>query len=71
VRRGYDELNPILGRHPTVGQVNTYTAVTGLTMVATAAALPSRARPWLLAAARTVETFAIAGNVRAGIALRF
>jgi hypothetical protein len=71
IRRGYDETNPILGRHPTVGLVNAYTAVVGLTTLGVAAATPARARPWLLAAASAVEAFAISRNVQAGIALTF
>jgi hypothetical protein len=69
--RGYTELNPVLGPHPSAGRVNTYTAVAGLTVLGTAAAAPPRLRPWLLGAALAVETLAIAGNVHAGIAMKF
>ena len=41
--QGYREMNPILGPHPSVGQVNTYTAVAGLTVLG-AAALAALAR---------------------------
>src|SRR2546422_165799 len=68
MRRGYRETNPILGPHPSVGQVNTYTAVAGLAVLGTAAAVGGRVRPWLLALA--VETFAITSTVRQGIAIR-
>jgi hypothetical protein len=71
VRRGYDELNPILGPHPTVGLVNAYTAVVGVATLGVAAAAPARARPWLLGAALAVEAFAVSRNVQAGIALTF
>ncbi|HYT05522.1 MAG TPA: hypothetical protein VEM13_11655 [Gemmatimonadales bacterium] len=70
-RRGYEELNPILGPHPSIGRVNTYTALAGLTVLGAAAAVPARVRPWVLGAALAVETFAIAGNARAGLAVRF
>ena len=42
MRRGYRETNPILGPHPSVGQVNTYTAVAGLAVLGTAAAVGGR-----------------------------
>jgi hypothetical protein len=71
LRRGYAEANPVLGPHPSEGQVNTYTAVAGLTVLGVAAAAPPRLRPWLLGAALAVETYAIAGNVHAGIAMTF
>lgn len=71
MRHGFLEMNPILGRHPTVGQVNTYTAVAGLTVLGAAAAVPARFRPWVLGVALAVETFAIAGTLREGIAIRF
>ena len=70
MRRGYRETNPILGPHPSVGQVNTYTAVAGLAVLGTAAALGGRVRPWLLAVALAVETFAITSTMRQGIAIR-
>src|SRR6266704_3751134 len=71
MRRGYRETNPILGPHPSVGQVNTYTAVAALTVLGAAAVVPARVRPWLLGVALAVETFAIAGNMRQGVALKF
>ncbi len=67
----YREMNPILGPHPSVGQVNTYTAVAGLTVLGAAAVVPPRVRPWLLGVALAVETLTIAGTVRQGVALRF
>ena len=68
--KGYREANPILGPRPTIGQINRYTAVAGLTVLGLAAAVPARWRRWLLASALAVETFTVAGTVREGIALR-
>ncbi len=68
--RGYRETNPILGPHPSAGQVNTYTALAHLTVLGAAAALPARVRPWLLGAALAVETFTVAGSIREGVAIR-
>src|SRR5437867_5046372 len=66
----FREMNPILGPRPSVGQVNTYTAVAGLTVLGVAAVLPARLRRWLLGAALGVEMFTIAGTVREGVAIR-
>jgi hypothetical protein len=71
MRRGYRETNPILGPHPSAGRVNTYSFFAGLTVVGAAAAVPARARPWILGVALAVETFAIAGTVRQGITIKF
>ncbi len=71
MRRGYEELNPILGRHPSVGQINTYTAMSGLTVLVGAAVAPPRVRPWVLGVALAVETLTITGNAKAGLALKF
>ena len=70
VRRGYQEQNPVLGPHPSVGRINSYTAAAGLGVLAAAAVAPRRARPWLLAAALAIETLAIAGNARAGLSVK-
>src|SRR2546425_8870280 len=69
--QSYSETNPILGPHPSVGHVNTYTAVAAVTVLGVASVVPRRVRPWLLAAALAVETFTIAGNARHGVALKF
>src|SRR5256886_8564041 len=66
----FRETNPILGPRPTVGQLNTYTAVCGLAVLGAAAAAPARVRPWLLAAALAVDRFPIAGATRHGVANR-
>ena len=68
--RGWRETNPILGPRPSVGQLDTYTAVTGLAVLGAAAAVPARVRPWLLGAAFAVEAFTIAGTVQRGVAIR-
>jgi hypothetical protein len=50
------ETNPILGREPSVGQINTYTAAAAITTLGVAAILPARARRWWLIGAFAVET---------------
>lgn len=68
--RDYHETNPILGPSPSVGQVNTYTAVTGLTVLGVAAVAPKRARPWVLGVALAVEAYALAAMSRNGVAIK-
>lgn len=68
---GFRESNPLLGDHPSVGQVNTYTALAGLSVLGAAAAVPPRVRPWLLGAALAVEAFTVGGSMRQGLPIRF
>ena len=68
---GFRESNPRLGPRPSVGRVNVYTAVAGLTVLGAANALPRRYRPWLLATALAVQAFTIQSSLRQGIPLRF
>jgi hypothetical protein len=67
--QGFREANPILGRSPSLGRINVYTAVAGLTVLSAAAVVPARVRPWLLGAALVVESLAVARNAQAGIAI--
>ena len=53
--KGFYEVNPILGRQPSVGQINTYTAAAAVATLGVAAILPQRARRWFLAGAVAVE----------------
>jgi hypothetical protein len=68
---GYRESNPVLGPRPSVGRVNTYTAVVGLTVLGVAAVVPKRARPWVLGAALVVEACTLAAMSRNGVAISF
>jgi len=68
--REYTESNPILGPRPSVGQVNTYTAVAGVSVLGLAAIAPKRARPWILGAALAVEVGTLAAMSRQGIGIR-
>jgi len=67
----FRESNPLLGARPSVGRVNGYTALAGLSVLGVAAAAPPRLRPWLLGAAIAVQAFTIQGSVRQGIPIRF
>ncbi len=67
----FRESNPLLGSRPSEGRVNTYTAIAGLTVLGTAAALPRRVRPWLLGTAIAIQALTIHSSVRQGIPIRF
>jgi len=67
---GFRESNPFLGERPSVGRVNSYTALAGLGVLGAAAALPPRVRPWLLGAAIAVQAFTIHGSLRQGLPIR-
>jgi hypothetical protein len=69
--RDYHETNPILGPRPSVGRVNTYTAVVGLTVLGVAAAVPKRAPPWVLGVALAVEACTLAAMSQRGVAITF
>jgi hypothetical protein len=68
--RDFRESNPLLGRRPTEGQINTYTAVVAVTTLGVAAVLPRRARRWWLAGAAAVEGYTVAHTTRVGVAIR-
>jgi hypothetical protein len=68
--RDYEESNVILGPSPSVGQVNTYTALSALTVFGIAALAPKRVRPWVLGTALAVEVVALAMMSREGVAIR-
>ena len=68
---GFRETNPLLGHRPSVGRVNSYTAIASMSVLAAAAALPPKVRPWLLGTAIAVEAFTVAGSVQNGLAIRF
>jgi len=65
------EANPILGRQPSVGRINTYTAAAAITTLGIAAVLPARARRWWLAGAFAVQaTTVIYTTTQVGVAFR-
>jgi hypothetical protein len=68
---GYRETNPLLGERPSIGRVNSYTALAGLGVLGAAAAAPARLRPWLLGAAVAVQALTIGSSMRQGLRIRF
>ncbi|HKC40848.1 MAG TPA: hypothetical protein VKC15_15010 [Gemmatimonadales bacterium] len=69
--RDFHETNPLLGPRPSVGRVNTYTAVVGLSVLGAAALAPKRARPWVLGIAFAVEACTLAAMSQRGVAISF
>ncbi|HEV8380691.1 MAG TPA: hypothetical protein VGQ29_03840 [Gemmatimonadales bacterium] len=57
--RGFSEANPLLGRKPSEGQVNTYTALAAVTTLGIAQALQPKARRWWLGAAVALQAFTV------------
>ena len=64
---GFRETNPLIGPRPSVGQINTYTAVAAVTTLGVAAVLRPRARRWWLATAFAVEALTVASTTRIGV----
>lgn len=67
----FREGNPLLGERPSVGRINTYTALVGLGVLGAAVALPPRLRPWLLGGAIAVQALTVARSLRMGIPVKF
>jgi hypothetical protein len=68
---GFRESNPLLGERPSVGRVNSYTVLAGLSVLGAAAAAPPRLRPWLLGAAIAVQALTIGSSMHQGLPIRF
>ena len=68
--RDFEETNLITGPAPSVGQVDTYTALSGLAVLGVAAVAPRRVRPWVLGTALAVEVVALAMMSRNGVTIR-
>ena len=67
----FHEINPILGRHPSVGRVDAYFALCGLAAVGLTAVLSKTHRRWFLAGVTVVETAFVLHNDGIGIKARF
>jgi len=64
---GYGELNPILGRHPSLGKVNMYFAGGSVAQFVVADVLPERWRkPWQILNI-SVESWCVGKNLSIGI----
>jgi len=67
----WHETNPLLGRHPSVGRVNTHYAISAIGVAALAHYLPNRYRKPFLTGAVVFEVAIVARNYNLGIAMRW
>lgn len=67
----WHETNPLLGEHPSTGQVDRHFAVSALIGAAALHALPTRYRDWALNAGLMIEAGCVANNLRLGIGIKF
>jgi hypothetical protein len=67
---GFHEGNPLLGRTPSVGRINAYTAAAGFAVLGAAALVPPRARRVLLVAAAAVQAVTVSRSAAKGIPIR-
>ena len=67
----WHETNPLLGAHPTSGQVDRHFALSALLGAAALHALPTRYRDWALSAGLVIEATCVTNNLRLGIGVKF
>ena len=65
------ERNPIIGKHPSIGRVNNYFALSYLIGFLVLDALPSEYRTAALKAGIVLETVVVGHNMSIGVGLRF
>lgn len=67
----FHEVNPLLGEHPTMGQVNRHFIVGGLAVAGIAHVLPDKWRSRLLTVYAVTELGFAANNMRIGLRVSF
>lgn len=67
----WHETNPLLGEHPSVGEVDRHFALSAMVGAAALHALPSRYRDMALNAGLVIEGTCVANNLRLGIGIKF
>jgi hypothetical protein len=65
----YHEINPILGRHPSTGRVNTYFALSEASYLFTAKAMPASWRPYFFVGMAAIESACVVNNAKLGLGL--
>jgi hypothetical protein len=65
------EKNPLLGSHPSLGEVDRYFALAILGTAGVAYVLPHQYRQWFLAGVITLELATVASNHRLGLRVSF
>lgn len=64
------ERNPILGRHPSRGEVNRYFIATGILHVVLAKALPPKPRHWFQGVTISMEAGCVGMNYNLGVRVK-
>ena len=67
----YHELNPILGKHPSVGKVNTYMALSAVAHLGISLALPKEYRKWFQYLTIGATGSLVVHNFNIGLKVRF
>ncbi len=67
----YYEINPIVGKHPSVGRVNTYMALSLIVHTGISYLLPSKYRRWWQIGTIGVTTSLVIHNNSVGLKVRF
>ncbi len=67
----YHEYNPILGKHPSLDQVNAYFLATAMAHVGIVHFLPKEYRPWFQLLTIGASGYCVANNFSLGLRLRF
>lgn len=67
----WHETNPLLGEHPSTGQVDRHFAVSAIVGAMALHALPTRYRDWALNAGLVIEATCVGNNLRLGIGAKF
>lgn len=68
---GHSELNPILGEHPSVGEVDRYMAATALLHTGITKSLPSKYRKYWQIFTIGVEAGTVTRNIQMGVKVDF
>lgn len=67
----FHETNPIMGRHPSIGRVDSYFATSILVGAVVLDALPSEYRDYALKAGLVLEVLVVSNNARIGVGVKF
>ena len=67
----YHEINPLMGKHPSVGEVNRYMAASAILHTGITKSLPGEYRKYWLGGSFVVKLNLINMNVNAGIGVAF
>jgi len=71
IKRGYRESNPLLGPHPSLGRLNTFTALEIMAELGIGALLPDRARTIWFAVLTGMEFGYVWHNFAVGLHVKF